>query len=188
MVWSHAHGSNTGGFTPTPKASDTLLEDQPLLSEMGPLNETLCVKNRDQNPTNMRSLLIFSLLAMVSVPPSTIFLEQVHAAEMLLGMEGREGQRQLSQRSCFQLTTELGKQIQDKQFPVKFFLLLFFVLFACFRNVKLSILFLYVPNNCFQFSSVAQSDSLRPHESQHARPPCPSPTPGVHSNSHPQSQ
>ena len=27
------------------------------------------------------------------------------------------------------------------------------------------------------------SDSLRPHESQHARPPCPSPTPGVYSNS-----
>ena len=27
------------------------------------------------------------------------------------------------------------------------------------------------------------SDSLRPHKSQHARPPCPSPTPGVHSNS-----
>ena len=26
------------------------------------------------------------------------------------------------------------------------------------------------------------SDSLRPHESQHARPPCPSPTPGVHSD------
>ena len=26
------------------------------------------------------------------------------------------------------------------------------------------------------------SDSLRPHELQHARPPCPSPTPGVHSN------
>ena len=25
------------------------------------------------------------------------------------------------------------------------------------------------------------SSSLRPHESQHARPPCPSPTPGVHS-------
>ena len=32
------------------------------------------------------------------------------------------------------------------------------------------------------------SDSLRPHESQHARPPCPSPTPGVHSDSHPSSQ
>ena len=30
-----------------------------------------------------------------------------------------------------------------------------------------------------------RSNSLRPHESQHARPPCPSPSPGVHSNSHP---
>jgi len=32
------------------------------------------------------------------------------------------------------------------------------------------------------------SDSLRPHELQHARPHCPSPTPGVHSNSRPSSQ
>ena len=32
------------------------------------------------------------------------------------------------------------------------------------------------------------SDSLRPHESQHARPPCLSPTPGVHPDSHPLSQ
>ena len=30
-----------------------------------------------------------------------------------------------------------------------------------------------------QFSRSVGSDSLRPHESQHARPPCPSPTPGV---------
>ena len=33
-----------------------------------------------------------------------------------------------------------------------------------------------------QFSRSVISDSLRPHESQHARPLCPSPTPGVHSN------
>ena len=39
-----------------------------------------------------------------------------------------------------------------------------------------------------QFSRSVVSDSLRPHELQHARPPCPSPTPGVHSNSHPSSQ
>ena len=32
------------------------------------------------------------------------------------------------------------------------------------------------------------SDSLQPHELQHARPPCPSPTPGVHSNSRPSSR
>ena len=36
-----------------------------------------------------------------------------------------------------------------------------------------------------QFSHSVVSDSLRSHESQHARPPCPSPSPGVHSNSHP---
>ena len=39
-----------------------------------------------------------------------------------------------------------------------------------------------------QFSSSVMSDSLRSHESQHARPPCPSPTPGVHSDSCPSSQ
>ena len=39
-----------------------------------------------------------------------------------------------------------------------------------------------------QFSRSVMSDSLWPHESQHARPPCPSPTPGVHPNSCPSSQ
>ena len=36
-----------------------------------------------------------------------------------------------------------------------------------------------------QFSRSVVSDSLRPHELQHARPSCPSPTPGVHLNSCP---
>ena len=39
-----------------------------------------------------------------------------------------------------------------------------------------------------QFSCSVMFDSLRPHELQHARPPCPSPTPGVHSDSCPLSQ
>ena len=39
-----------------------------------------------------------------------------------------------------------------------------------------------------QFSRLVLSNSLRPHESQHARPPCPSPTPGVYSNSCPSSR
>ena len=39
-----------------------------------------------------------------------------------------------------------------------------------------------------QFSRSVVSNSLRPHESQHVRPPCPSPTPGVHSDSRPSSQ
>ena len=48
-----------------------------------------------------------------------------------------------------------------------------------------SVVWLYLLNkidmniSSVQFSSSVVSDSLRPHESQHARPPCPSPTPGV---------
>ena len=38
-----------------------------------------------------------------------------------------------------------------------------------------------------QFSHSAVYDSLRPYETQHARPPCPSPTPGVHPNPCPSS-
>ena len=39
-----------------------------------------------------------------------------------------------------------------------------------------------------QISHSVVTDSLWPHESQHARPPCPSPTPGVHSDSRPSSR
>ena len=39
-----------------------------------------------------------------------------------------------------------------------------------------------------QFSLSVMSNSLRPHELQHTRPPCPSPTPGVHSNPRPSNQ
>ena len=38
-----------------------------------------------------------------------------------------------------------------------------------------------------QISRSVVSDTLRPHESKHARPPCPSPTPGVHWDSLPSS-
>ena len=44
---------------------------------------------------------------------------------------------------------------------------------------------IYTMEYSFHFSRSVVSDSLRPHESQHAWPPCPSPTPGVHSDSRP---
>ena len=40
-------------------------------------------------------------------------------------------------------------------------------------------------NTTVQFSVSVVSDSLQPHEPQHTRPPCPSPTPGVHLNTCP---
>ena len=48
----------------------------------------------------------------------------------------------------------------------------------------------FISFNYTQFSSITQvvSNSLGPYGSQHARPPCPSPTPGVYSNSCPLSQ
>ena len=46
----------------------------------------------------------------------------------------------------------------------------------------------YLQFSSVQFSRSVVSNSLWPHELQHARPACPSPTPGVHSNSHPLSR
>ena len=51
-----------------------------------------------------------------------------------------------------------------------------------------SLIFSYSYCISVQFSHSVVSDSLRPHESQHARPPCPSATPGVDSDSRPSSQ
>ena len=45
-----------------------------------------------------------------------------------------------------------------------------------------------IPFSSVQFSHSVVSNSLLPHELQHARPPCPSPTPRVHSNSCPSSR
>ena len=47
------------------------------------------------------------------------------------------------------------------------------------------IIFQLLQFSSVQFSHSVVSDSLRPHESQHARPPCPSPTPRVYANSYP---
>ena len=47
---------------------------------------------------------------------------------------------------------------------------------------------MFIGINSVQFSCSVVSDSLRPHESQHARPLCPSLSSGVHSNSHPSSR
>ena len=50
------------------------------------------------------------------------------------------------------------------------------------KNIKNALLFFLNNFSSVQFSHSVMSDSLWPHESQHARPPCPSPTPRVHPN------
>ena len=58
-----------------------------------------------------------------------------------------------------------------------FFVFIFYILFENYYKLVIS-----------QFSPSVLSNSLQPHKSQHARPPCPSQTPGVYSNSCPSSQ
>ena len=53
------------------------------------------------------------------------------------------------------------------------------------RILWLNITIFSIQFSSVQFSCSVVSNSLRPHELQHTRPPCPSPTAGVHSNSRP---
>ena len=72
-----------------------------------------------------------------------------------------------------------------------------FISFVLFFSECARIFFVFIWTNSLrnkesqsvsQFSCSVVSDSLRPHESQHARPPCPSQTPRVYSNSTSSSQ
>ena len=66
------------------------------------------------------------------------------------------------------------------KFKLFSFVYLFFLLFLFFSSVQWL--------RSVQFSRSIMSDSLGPHESQHTRLPCPSPSPRVDSNSRPSTQ
>ena len=85
------------------------------------------------------------------------------------------------------LASVLPMNIQD-WFPLGLTALISLLSKGLSRDPLVSILCLFGIFNSVHFSRSVMSDSLRPHESQHARLPCPSPTPGVHSNSCPLSQ
>ena len=70
------------------------------------------------------------------------------------------------------------------------FLHLFFfnVRSQAFIKCSRKLSYTYICISSFQFSHSVMSDSLQPHGLKHARPPCPSPNPGVHSNSCPLSR
>ena len=78
--------------------------------------------------------------------------------------------------------------------PIPWQLLVYFLywricLLVCIQSLSQVLLFAAPCSiSSVQFSRSVGSDSLWPHESRHARPPCPSPTPGVHSDSSPSSQ
>ena len=53
---------------------------------------------------------------------------------------------------------------------------------CCVFSLTLGLVIVFNFKYTVQFSRSVVSDFSRPHESQHTRPPCPSPTPGVHPN------
>ena len=75
---------------------------------------------------------------------------------------------------------------------VIFFLTIYLAICVCvytYIHVQTYIyVYIHVKFSSVQFSRSVVSDSLQPHESQHARPPCPPPPPGVHSDSRPSSR
>ena len=76
---------------------------------------------------------------------------------------------------------------RKKNYSIQFFLILSHLWNGCFVGE------MFAAHCCYQIRSdqiscSVVSDSLQPHESQHARPPCPSPTPGIHADSRSSSQ
>ena len=92
--------------------------------------------------------------------------------------------------ACGPVTT---RKIDRKQWKLTDFIFLCSKITAdgdCNHEIERRLLFVrkVVTNlSSVQFSHSVVSDSLRPHESQHARPPCSSPSPRVHSDSRPSS-
>ena len=86
--------------------------------------------------------------------------------------------------------TSLNKLLSISFFP-SLFLFLFLMLEKSLCKMTLTYVLKVGGPGVFvviQISRSVMSDSLQPHESQHPRPPCPSPTPGVHPDSRPSSQ
>ena len=83
--------------------------------------------------------------------------------------------------------------VADENYPISLYLSflilltlkLFFSLYFIHHSGKLD---MFIQIRSDQISHSVVSNSLRPHESQHTRPPCPPPTPGVHPDSCPSSQ
>ena len=86
-----------------------------------------------------------------------------------------------------------GREMEEKEVTVLRKHLMFLHFLGKFFSSNIVHKYTQHRSFCIKFSSVqfsrsVVSNSLQPHESQHTRPPCLSPTPGVHSDSRPLSQ
>ena len=101
--------------------------------------------------------------------PSTVLEEEMNQETNMIPLENVQSRNKFNQGNEKPKTIRLEKIMKDK------------------TNKWKGILCSWIQFSSVQFSHSVVSDSLRPHGSQHARPPCPSPSPGVHSDSRPSS-
>ena len=99
--------------------------------------------------------------------PSTVLEEEMNQETNMIPLENVQSRNKFNQGNEKPKTIRLEKIMKDK------------------TNKWKGILCSWIQFSSVQFSRSVVSDSLRPHGSQHARPPCPSPSPGVHSDSRP---
>ena len=85
--------------------------------------------------------------------------------------------------TCIHLTIQRCVLISSLVLRIRGHEYIFFIILLLFCPIFSVTTALGINYTSVQFSCSVVSDSLRPQESQDARPPCPSPTPGVHSNS-----
>ena len=82
----------------------------------------------------------------------------------------------------WEITVIKGLETVDQRKQQKSLIWMFKIRWLPLPYKKTGAIFSRTQFSSVQFSRSVVSDSLRPHESQHARPPCPSPSPGVHSD------
>ena len=88
----------------------------------------------------------------------------------------------------YSVTWFFSPPIYLENFSGHFIMICSIIIIICSNSKKHSPIVEQSHFSSVQFSRSVVANSLRPHESQHTRPPCPSPTPGVHSDSCPSSQ
>ena len=96
--------------------------------------------------------------------PSTVLEEEMNQETNMIPLENVQSRNKFNQGNEKPKTIRLEKIMKDK------------------TNKWKGILCSWIQFSSVQFSHSVVSDSLRHHELQHAKPLCPSPTPGVHPN------
>ena len=164
------------------------------------LHASLIYRNGGEGPAWSHSRLWTLLLLLLLLPLlwpllSTLFFNtvgtdhpQFHQPGVLYFLYDPKWSSPLQLTVVQMLSSEWGHPPSDFMYVCMYICMYVFphqILNCCDSWVAIAVITFF---SSVQFGRSVVSDSLRPHESQHTRPPCPSPTPGVYSTSCPLSR